>query len=273
LTQCDWGTDAPACADSIDDGSGSPWDTNASSLNPEYRPSGYYYAIEVPEGKASIEVEIYDAGFSTGSLAGDTEGLGHSPDGGPDMVYQLHDVDTTPLNPYDNPPLAGCRKEIASPAPVYRNRWATLCTVVAPKPGIYVLNVRHRAGSGGGGNNGYGLNVIGQPAGPPSVRLYGINDISLFTNQPDATGNLTLAEVAPEHAGKVLQLSFFDPGEDDQDAHMTVLMPDGSTADCTWVARNQDGQVTSSGGPGACTIQTADESLPTYNKSLFNAMK
>jgi hypothetical protein len=272
LTQCDWGeSDFAACVDSIDNGR-DPWDTNASSLNSEYRPSGYYYAIEVPEGKTSIEVAIFDAGFSAGSRAGDIDGadLVNSPEGGPDMVYQLYDVDTTPLNPYDNPPIAGCRKEIASPAPVYRDRWATLCTIVDPNPGIYVLNVRHATGSSGGGNNGYGLNVIVEPAGSPSVRLYGINDISIFTNQPDATGNLTLAEVAPEHAGKVLELSFFDPGEDDQDAHMTVLMPDGSTADCRWVARNQDGLVTSSGGPGACTIQTADESLPTTSKSLFN---
>jgi hypothetical protein len=267
-TQCDWAGPGPACSDGINDGSGAPWDTNASPLNPEYRPTGYYYAVEVPEGKTSMTVELYDAGFSAGSLPGDADSLSHSTGGGPGMIYQLYDVDTTPLNPFDNAPIAGCREEINSPAPEYRSHWVDLCTILNPKQGIYVLNVRSTGL--GGGSNGYGLNVVATPAGSPASRLYGLNDISIFTNQPSATGNLTIAEITPEHAGKVLELSFFDPGEDEEDAFMTVLLPDGSAARCTWIARDQDGNITRTGGPGTCRIQTAEETLPTTSKSLFN---
>lgn len=267
-TQCDRSASQGSCTDSTNDGTGSPWDTNASALNGQYRPAGYYYAVEVPEGKTGITIEIFDAGFSNGSHPGDAEPLSSSAGGGVDMIYQVYDVDTTPLNPYDNVPIAGCRKEISSPAPVERNRWVDLCTILNPKPGIYVVNVRS-VGTGGG-NNGYGLNVVSVPAGSPDPRLYGINDISIFTNQPGATGNLTIAEISPEHAGKVLELSFFDPGEDDGDAFMTVLRPDGTPTDCSWVSHDQDGMVTRKGGPGICKIQTADASLLTSSKSLFN---
>ena len=237
-------------------------------LNAQYRPAGYYYAVEVPEGKTSITVRIFDAGFSIGSHPGDGDTLSNSTGGGADMIYQVYDVDTTPLNPYDNSPIPGCRREISSPAPIERNRWIDLCTISNPRAGIYVVNARS-LGSGGG-INGYSLNVVSTPAAAPDPRLYGINDISIYTNQPSTTGELTIAEISPEHAGKVLELSFFDPGEDDGDAFMTVLMPDGTATDCSWVSRDQDGQVTSAGAQGICTIQTADASLPTYNKSLFN---
>ena len=267
-TQCDRAELAGGiCIDSTNDGAG-PWDTNGSALNSQYRPAGYYYAVEVPEGKTSITVEIYDAGFSNGSHPGDAEPLLSSAGGGVDMIYQAFDIDTTPLNPYDNVPLVGCRREISSPAPVERNHWIDLCTIVNPKPGIYVVNVRS-VGTGGG-HNGYGLNVVSTPAGAPAPRLYGINDISIYTNQPGASGNLTIAEISPDHAGKVLELSFFDPGEDDGDAFMTVLRPDGTPTACSWVSHDQDGMVTRSGGPGICKIQTADASLLTSSKSLFN---
>lgn len=266
-TQCDRADSEGNCTDSINDGTG-PWDTNASKLNAQYRPAGYYYAVEVPEGKTSITIEIFDAGFFNGSQPGDAEPLLSSAGGGVDMIYQVYDIDTTPWNPHDNVPLAGCRKEISAPAPVEQNRWIDLCTILNPKPGIYVVNVRS-VGTGGG-NNGYGLNVASVPTGSPAPRLYGINDISIYTNQPSTTGNLTIAEISPEHAGKVLELSFFDPGEDDGDAFMTVLKPDGTPTNCSWVSHDQDGMLTRSGGPGVCTIQTADASLSTASKSLFN---
>ena len=116
-TQCDWAGPGPTCSDSFDDGSSAPWDANASPLNPEYRPAGYYYAVEVPEGKTSMTLQLYDAGFSGGSHAGDADSLSHSTSGGPDVVYQLYDVDTTPWTPFDNVEIAGCRQEITSPAP------------------------------------------------------------------------------------------------------------------------------------------------------------
>jgi hypothetical protein len=264
--KCDWASSPGNCTDSTSQPA-SPWDTDTSPLNPQFRADGYYYAVEIPSGKTNFTVQLYDAGFRTGGLPGDLDGLSHSAGGGPTMHYQLYDWDTTPLIPFDNTTVL-CSKTIA-PNSLPANTWINLCTIPgAPvDPGIYVLKVWVEGN--GGGNNGYGLNVVTLPAGAPAARLYGINDISIFTNQT-ATGNLTIAEVAQEHAGKILELSFYDPGEDDDDAFMTVKMPDGTSANCSWVSMDFNGNTAATGGPGTCRIQTAEGSLPTSSKSLFN---
>jgi hypothetical protein len=275
--RCDWGASPGNCADSTPPPPGSsPWDANASPLNPQFRDDGYYYAVEIPSGKTSFTVQLYDAGWtrdrancfpgpSNPSLPGDTLCLNHSAEAGPTMHYQLYEWDTTPLIPFDNSNIL-CSRGIA-PDSYPRNTWTNLCTISgAPvDPGIYVLKVW--VDGNGGGNNGYGLNVVTSPGG--GARLYGINDISIFTNQT-ATGNLTIAEVAQEHAGKILELSFYDPGEDNDDAFMTVKMPDGTSASCSWIAKDFNDNTSASGGPGTCRIQTAEGSLPASSKSLFN---
>jgi hypothetical protein len=87
--------------------------------------------------------------------------------------------------------------------------------------------------------------------GTDSPLVYGIDQISIFTNQDASTATLYLAEVDPVHAGKVLELKFFDAGEDDEAASYSVKLPDGTTANCEW--ESEDGL---SGGPGVCTIVT-----------------
>jgi hypothetical protein len=265
--KCDWASSG-TCTDSYNDGSSSPWDTNTNPNNPQFRADGYYYAVEIPTDKSSFTVQLYDASFRTGGNPGDTGSLSHSAGGGPTMHYQLYDWDTTPLIPFDNTTVL-CSRTIA-PNSLPTNTWINLCTISgSPEvdPGIYVLKVW--VDGNGGGNNGYGLNVVTAGSGTDAARLYGINDISIFTNQT-ATGNLTIAEVAQEHAGKILELSFYDPGEDDDDAFMTVKMPDGTSASCSWIAKDFNGNTSASGGPGTCRIQTAEGSLPASSKSLFN---
>jgi hypothetical protein len=71
--------------------------------------------------------------------------------------------------------------------------------------------------------------------------------------------------VAPVHRGKTLELKFYDPGEDDANAYMTVKNPAGNTAQCTWVAKNEAGTTVRSGS-GNCRIQTSD------GNSFFNGL-
>ena len=74
-----------------------------------------------------------------------------------------------------------------------------------------------------------------------------------------------VAEVAQAHAGKTLELKFYDPGEDDQDAYMTVKNPAGGIATCDWVAKDEAGTTVDSGS-GSCSIQTSD------GNALFNGL-
>jgi len=270
-TRCDWSAGGN-CNDSTNDGSGAPWDANADPNNPTFRPSGYYYAVEIPTGKANFTVQIYDAGFYDRSgfgETGDEESLTKSSSGGTNMHYQLYMVDTTPLDPTDNVPIPGCLLNInsGSASATYRNQWRNLCTVNSPTAGIYVMRV-WSTGAGIGGSNSYSLNVTANPGG--NVRFYAINDMSIFTNAPSGNATVYLAEIDSVHAGKRLELKFYDPGEGGGNAFMSVLMPDGTIPTCTWYAEDMDGNTTSP-VTGQCRIQTTVSGTAQFNKQWITA--
>lgn len=235
------------------------WSPGSRNDNHEYRPGGYYYGIEVTPGMTNVDLLIYDAGFyERDNFNHQTGDLGQDTGGGADTHYKVYNWDSTPLDPTDNPPLSGCEWFIPSgnQSATYRNRWVKLCDLPST-PGIYVLRVWTTGDDGG--TNQYAIRAT---ANGPDPRVYGINDISIFTNQ-SGVSTLNIAEVDKIHAGKTLELRFYDPGEDDDDAYMTVVQPGGSTATCDWIAENENEVVTDSGS-GACRIQTSD------GESFFN---
>jgi hypothetical protein len=249
------------------------WDNdstwNAESDNSQYRPEGYYLAIDVPSGVSGLTVSAYDAGFYNRSDF-DTETGDRVQDagGGANTHFQMYRFDSTPLDPRDNPTITGCTTgtgafDINSEASssTYKNQWRTLCGLSgAIAPGIYVVRVWTTGDIGG--TNQYAVRA--NTSSGPNARVYGINDISIFTNQ-SGTSTLNVAEVAAVHAGKTLELQFYDPGEDDANAYMTVKNPAGSTATCDWVAKNEAGTTVRSGS-GSCSIQTSD------GNSFFNGL-
>ncbi len=270
-TRCDWSAGGN-CNDSTNDGSGAPWDANADPNNPTFRPTGYYYAVEIPTGKTNFTVQVYDAGFydrSSFGETGDEESLAKSTSGGTNMHYQLYMVDTTPLDPTDNPPISGCGLTVNSGASsgTYRNQWRNLCTINSPTAGIYVMRV-WSSGANIGGSNSYSLNVTTAPGG--GARFYAINDMSIFTNAPSGNATVYLAEIDPVHAGKRLELKFYDPGEGGGNAFMSVLLPDGTIPTCTWYSEDMDGNTTSP-VTGQCRIQTTVSGTAQFNKQWITA--
>jgi hypothetical protein len=241
---------------------------SCGSSNASYRSAGYYYGIEIPTGTSSFTVQLYDAGSydrSNFAETGDEHNLGSSGTGGGTANFQLYRVDTSPLDPTDNPSISGCGLSVApgASAGTYQNRWANLCSLSGtPDPGIYVLRVWSTGN--GGGTNHYAIRATSTGSGTPKV--YGINDMSIFTNDAGGTGTATvhLAELTSIHAGKRLELRFFDPGEGSGNAYMTVKRPDGSTPSCTWEATNDAGTQTDSGS-GTCRIQTTVNDAARFN--------
>ncbi len=233
--------------------------STCTSTNPDYRPEGYYYAIEVASGVANVTVDIYDAGFyqrsSLDQETGDTRvDYNHTPDF--TTNFALYGVDATPQDPTDNPPL-GCQLSVGAEQnpSTYKNQWRTIsCPALSGPvtPGIYVLRV-WTTGSYAAASNHYAVRA--NAGSGPDPRVYGINDMSIFTNRISGTATLTLAEVAEVHAGKKLELSFFDPGDADGPTSFVVKMPDGTTATCSWYAEDENGVITASGS-GACDIDT-----------------
>ncbi len=238
------------------------------NANSAYRPAGYYMGVEVQPGTSNLAIDIYDAGFydrpNFSTETGDNE---QNTGGGADTHFEFYTFDNTPLDPTDNTPIAGCRFDINSETSsgTYENRWARLCTIANPPPGIYVLRVWTTGNLGG--TNQYAVRA---DATGPDARVYGINDISIFVNRPSSTSILNLAEVDQVHAGKVLEIDLYDAGEDfgGSNAYMEVKDPAGNTPTCTWAAFDEGGAQTAS-GTGNCRIQTANSGGPLFNGELL----
>jgi Flp pilus assembly protein TadG len=250
-----------------------PW-----GANPDYRPSGYYYGIEIPDGKTSFDVKIFDAAFYARGCqveTGDCQGLTHSASGGMTTHFTVYHPDGTPLDPTDNTSTVCPTSSFATDhLPTTRNVWTTVCTLTNAggiPPGIYVLNVRSTGDSGG--NNSYSVGVTTSPNTAPHARVYAINDMSIFTNSGGAAvATVYLAEVAEIHAGKNLQLDFYDPGENPSgDAWVEVRTPTNGAAACRWSSRNEAGAIT--GGPASinpCRLQSTVAGVAQFNAQWLN---
>lgn len=244
--------------------------------NSDYRAAGYYYAVEIPSGKNSFTVKLYDAGFyarrNFQTETGDGDGLAASANGGMTTHYQLYAPDSTPLDPTDNSSISGCSLTIRSgqSSGTYKNRWVDLCTVSPPSEGgLYVLRVWSTENQGG--NNSYSIGVTTNPASGARARVYGINDMSIFTNGTTGTATVYLAEIDPIHAGKKLELRFYDPGENNNNAWVEVKRPDGTTPNCSWFSEDDGGTQTDSGS-GQCRIQSTISGNARFNGQWLTAI-
>jgi hypothetical protein len=224
----------------------------------------YHYGITVPNSAPSLDVWIYDAGFYArtdfNTDTGDTQwNGGGSTTGGANTVFTLKRPDLTPYDPTDN--VTACTMTVNSGASVatYRNMWAKICTPSGPFGGTWVLKVTTTGAIGGTNQYSILVNTGNIAAGSLMPRVYGINDMSIFTNQPTGVATVWLAEILPVHAGKKLQLNFFDGGESAAPATMTVKNPAGAMAsNCVWTATN--------GATGStCSIATAVGCCAIFN--------
>ncbi len=233
--------------------------------------AGYYYGIEVFAGSSNLTVDIYDAMFNGRPQDVETGDFAFSGSSGPTTNYSLHMVDTTPLNPTDNPAIAGCSWSLDPDANMnYINQWVNLCTLGGSlTPGIYVLHVT-TTGDGIASNH---YSVQANAGGTPP-RVYGINDMSIWSNNLVANSQLYIAEIEDIHAGKKLELQFYDPGDADADSFMTLLSPTGGVPTCSWTVWNHNlTSQTKPPGSGPCTWKTTDTSDPDGDgdRRNFNA--
>ncbi len=257
---------ATRCNESFDDES-------CSSFNAQYRPTGYYYAVEVPAGVTDLRVRVYDAGFYNGSLMsgtgdfrwprgrqcpgcerGGTGDAGPPPTGdyktGATTKYTFHLADSTPLDHTDNPVASAgtcgggawttgqwtlSPEYVTGGGATSEDRWRTICRINgAVPPGIYPLQIQ-TIGTGHASSH-FGIKALSSSATKP--RVYGIGDMSIFANVSSGSAEFFLAEVAQVHAGKELILDFFDPGDASGNNSITILAPSGSSPACHLTVAN-----------------------------------
>lgn len=247
---------------------------NCGGSNPNHD-QYYYFAVDVPAGQNWVDVFVYDGGFydrSNFGQTGDEDDLTNTNNGGTNMNFRLFEPDSTPLIPEDNNSSVSCSMgtnnltiNSESSSSTYRNRWARICRINNVTEGIYVLRVSN-GGNNIGGSNSYSLlaNSDNFDASDP-VRVYSINEMSIFTNDSDGNATVYLAEVDPVHAGKTLELEFFDPGETAGNGTMTVIAPPGvSGISCSWTATDNVGNNNPTSGSG-CSINTSSGGDSRFN--------
>jgi hypothetical protein len=245
--------------------------SSCSSSNSDYNRggayAGYYYGIEVFDPSTTLTVEIYDAPFNRRPIDEETGDFSFSGGEGPTTNYSLHMVDTTPLDPTDNPLVSGCSTSFSPDTGANQDAWFPLCTIGGSlTPGIYVLHVT-TTGVGIASNH---YSVGATVASGADPRVYGINDMSIWSNDLVENSQLYIAEIEEIHAGKKLELQFYDPGDADANSFMTLLSPNGPV-NCSWTVWNHNLTTqTQSPGSGPCTWQTTDESLGS-DPRVYNA--
>lgn len=214
--------------------------------NPNYRPSGYLFTIDVGPDVSGLDIDIYDAGLYPRPNE-NTETGDYTWNDDTDLVtttWTLYDKNGTPLVVDDNVAATSSLCASSSPdwddpgkaiwgieegarADDFKNKYATICRIGGGVPeGRYLLRVQT---SGGAAANRYALKAQADSVNQPRVSAYG--DFSMYNNIDAGNANFYLAEVVPEHRGKTLVLDMFDPGEVSGDALMKVLEPDGDVAE------------------------------------------
>ena len=246
-TTCNLNAGGPSCA------SGNPNYARGGAY------TGYYYGIDVAPGTTDLQVFIWDGGFEQRTPVGTETGDSLFANGGGTAVnttFALYPPDTTPLIPHDH--LSGgpmCTENQTPAAPGTIWTWNQLCTTYAnPTPGIWLVYVETINNSSG--SNNFAIRAEGSP----DPRVYGINDMSIWSNNLSGASELFLAEIGEEHAGKKLELAFYDAGDANGESWYYVKTPFGNTATCSWTVWSFEWPLPSAtqlgNGSGACQWQT-----------------
>ncbi len=252
---------------SIDNPATSPGCRGAQ--NPGYRAGGYYYGIEIAPGSSGLSVEFYDGGHyvnasgTATSQTGDSSWAFNWPAGqrGVILDYNLFEPDATPTDPTDNDGLR-CSDSfpVNGPNPDgHFNSWFgnNNCSVGgALTPGIWVLQFPAPLYEG---STKFGIQA--NVGSGPAPKVFGILDMSIYVNFNGGQANPYLAEIRPEHEGKLFELDIWDLGDNDGSASIQIRPPTGTWA-CTY--NEPDGSITTD---PVCDIDISNQK---YNADWLN---
>ncbi len=271
---------------------------------PEGRPSvnpgatsatgGYLYGIEVSAGSSGLAVEIFDGPFYDGSTPFEWTGdYGpSSPDPMATTWFMLYGPDVTPLDTTDGNELLcvvkyDARTSRADDFAWWNPAWTsfgdisngelaqmwdsmassadqTSCASDFDRgPGIYPLRVMVEHDDDWYTTNKYSLRTSTTSGSAPQI--YGLGDMSIYTNVDLGLTEFYLTRVEEEHAGKTLVVEFWDAGDVNNGGSgdtLTLSTGTGSIPACTWTASNGD-------SGSSCIINV---SAKKYNNELITVV-
>jgi putative Flp pilus-assembly TadE/G-like protein len=262
---------APSCRNS---------DLCSSQTNDDYRPEGYLYTIDIPANLYNLDVQIFDAGlYDRGADESVETGDRHyagaaAPTTQTRTVWTMYGIDPTPADTSDLVPLTSSFCSAAGTGVLdldenelpgtYKGQWRSICrrntTITAAQAGRYYLRVQ-TLGNGSGANR-YALRVLSGGT-TYKARIAALGDMSMYNNVEAGDATFYLAEVGPEHKGKILELNLYDPGEvSGGNGEIQVIAPSGSVAtSCRTTSTN--GALTGTKSP--CKFISANNGTPLFN--------
>ncbi|MDH3539766.1 MAG: Tad domain-containing protein [Acidimicrobiia bacterium] len=195
---------------------------------------GYLYGIDHGGGAFGIQVQngFFEQGGSDGVRAGDNFNWcsGPCPElNGPLTRFRVYKPDATPLTLEPSGLICSVNLDpMPPPADVTAYDWTTICSVGAPEPGLYTVEVRIIDDpvdpADNGGLNRYSIRATG------GAKLSALGDMSIFNNIVGTT-EFFLAQVDDAYAGRTFVVELYDPGDAQEGVSnvITLIGPDGST--------------------------------------------
>jgi Flp pilus assembly protein TadG len=274
------------------------------TLNNQYDPRGYQYAIEVPAGAGATNIDLYDPTFCA---VDDQKGTGDhwiswDAAGWPavSIYYTLwSDPAETPLDYSDDVVVASSgslfenKRQVDKSAALrensaawpghafwslpdctndaYHNHWWTLTTVTSP--GTYRLQVtttnllNPNDQKGASAENMWALRAVAtDPTYKPYV--YGLGKMVIYANVANGTTLFYLGRIESVHAGKTMVIQLFDPGDASGNSSIEVLQP--TSTGYTPAKFNYTADSNASGsksGTNVTSLKTTINGAGQYNNS------
>ncbi len=217
---------------------------------------GYVYGVD--HGGGAFTVQVQNGAFERYPGDGNVIRSGDNyewclpaacPEG-PTTVFRVYRPDPTPLTPDASGRI--CELEfdpvdsiVPPPPPDYdpatdtAYAWTTVCTVAAPEPGLYTVEVAVLNGptsSDDAGLNRYSIRATG------GAQLSALGDMSIYNNISGNT-EFFLAQVDDAYAGRTFVVELYDPGDASGPSNIIKLLgPDGTTwtGGCTITKREHN---------------------------------
>jgi Flp pilus assembly protein TadG len=268
------------------------------TLNTGYDPNGYQYIVEFGPGTVGGTVWLYDpmfcatgAGTSSGRRLGAGDNWFSNGSTGITTVYNLMDMNGTPYTLGDDTLMATsgalfANSDAVDKGPLYKgdqnygggangsgsvdcqaspfhNQWWRLATGLGE--GQYRLQVTTSSGSlTEDAINAFGIQATATSG--PSARVYGQSRMEAFI-VINNTSIFYLAQIEAAHAGKTLEIKFFDPG-DISDTVFKVRIPTAALPGYVYPTFSYTATGSSCGAPtsgsGVTQLRTSDASGCRY---------
>ncbi len=274
------------------------------TLNNQYDPNGYQYAIDIPVGAGATNVDLYDPTFCA---VDDQKGTGDhwiawNLAGWPAVstYYTLwSDPASTPLDYSDDVQVttsgslfenkrqvdkSAAFRNTAAAYPghafwglpdctndAYHNKWWTLATLTTP--GSYRLQVTttnpvnindQKAVSA---ENMWSLRAV---AANPSYapRVYGLGKMVIYANMANGITTFYLGRIEAVHAGKTMVIQLFDPGDAAGNSSVQILQPTSTGYTPATFSYTADSTAAGSkSGTNVTSLKTTINGAGQYNNS------